>query len=103
MGRGWTAARIVSGPVALSDEELLDLPRCVVETVATEAVVGDRAGLGDGHEARGTKQGQVVLDRRLGEVQLLGNLGQVEIAGREELQDPEPRLVAERPVEPNDR
>src|SRR6476646_1342783 len=102
MGRGWTAARFVPAAVDLSDEELLDLPRSVVETVATEAVVGDRAGLRDGHEARGTEQGQVMLDRRLREVQLLGDLGQVEVPGREQLQDPEPRLVAERPVEPHD-
>src|SRR4051794_5714229 len=77
-------------------EEPLELRGRIVETVPPEAVVHDRSGLGDRHETGGPKLGQVVLDRRLREVELLGDLGEVQVARGEELEDPQSGLVTER-------
>src|ERR1700741_962823 len=52
----------LAGP--LPDEEPLDVRRRVVKAIATERVVDDRPGFGDGHESRRAKHGEVVLDRR---------------------------------------
>src|SRR4051812_31876802 len=95
--------RPVRSDAGLSDEESLDLGRSVVETVATKAVVENGPRLRDGHEPSGPEQRQVMLDRRFRELELLGDLGQVEVSRREQLQDPESRLVAERAVEADDR
>ena len=58
--------------------------------------------LGQGHQAGGPEQREVVLDRRLGELELLGDLGQVQSGRASSLQDPQPRLVAERAMEADD-
>ena len=44
-----------------------------------------------------------MLDGRLGQVELLGDLGQVQVLAGEQLEDPQPRLVAERAMEADDR
>src|SRR5437868_5649585 len=90
-------------PRDLADEEPLELAGCVVETLAAEAVVLEAALFGDRYQARGAEQGQVVLDRRLGQLEPLGDLGEVEILVAQQAQDPQTGLVAKRAVQPHDR
>src|SRR5438034_7283700 len=86
----------------LVDEEALQLDRRLIETWPSEAVVGQAAFLRDGHEAGGSKQGQVVLDGRLRQLELRRDLGQVTVAVGQQLEDPKPRFVAQRTVKAHD-
>ena len=45
----------------------------------------------------------MVLDRRLGQVELLGDLGQIQVLAGEQLEDAQARLVAQRPMQSDDR
>src|SRR5688500_5513079 len=85
-----------------AQQEALELHRRIVEPVTPEAVVHDGARLGDRRKSGCPELGEVVLDRRLRELQLLRDLGEVEIAAGQELEDPEPRLVAERTMQPDE-
>ena len=78
------------------DEVALELGRGVVEPFAPEAVVGQATLLGQRHEAGGPELREVVLDRRLGELEALGDLREVLVAVAQEAQDPQARVVAER-------
>src|SRR5262245_55756714 len=91
-----------SGVWALAQEELLDLARRVVEAGGPQAVVDDRAGLGQGHETSRAQEREVVLDRRLREIELLRDLGQVQVTVAEQSQDPQARLVTERAMQAHD-
>ena len=79
-----------------------EVGRGVLEPVPSQAVVGEPAFLDQGHEAGGPQLREVVLDRGLAQLQALRDLGQVPVAVAEEAQDPEPGVVAQRPVEAQD-
>src|SRR6185437_2965169 len=83
----------------LLDEEVLELRRGVVESRPPEAVVGQAAPLGQGHETRRPELGEVVLDRRLRQLERLCDLGEVQVAIAEQAQDPQARVVPERSIE----
>src|SRR2546427_12224315 len=68
-------------------EERLQVAGGAMDPVGPEAVIDDRRRFGDGHETRCSKHREVVLDGRLGEVELLGDLGQVEVPAGEQLED----------------
>src|SRR5207302_9182155 len=90
-------------PFPLADEEVGQVAERLLDALATEAVVGCGSGLDRGHEAGGAELGHVVAHGRLADLELLRELGAVQVAVGQELQDPEPGCVAERPVQPEDR
>src|SRR5258705_1207658 len=95
-GAGWMG--LTPGPARarwLPDQKSLQVDRRVVEPIAPQAVVHDRAGLDDRDQAGGPELDHVVLDGWLRQLELLGDLGQIQVAGREQLEDSESRAVAE--------